>query len=324
MTLINFNGYEQNQRMYGGTAGRKMGISYQGKEYILKFPGNLKEQGMKNINLSYSNSPVCEYIGSKIYEILGFSVHETILGERNGKTVVACGDFLEGGERLYEFDKIKVTFEPHFLDSNGNETNGVGVDLYEVLMTIQEHPFLKDILGIQEHFWNMFVVDALLGNPDRNNSNWGIILGADGGKRIAPVYDNGNCLNCKWDDKKLAEVLSDERKLETESYKGRRCIFELKGKKINPYHVMDSMEYIGCNEAVERIVPVMGDSFFKIRRMIEEIPVLSEVQKTFYLTIMENRYIKVFLPLYRDIISGRKKHEAKVAQEKTERGRENV
>lgn len=84
------------------------------------------------------------------------------------------------------------------------------------------------------------------------------------------------------------------------------------------------MEYIGCNEAVERIVPVMGDSFFKIRRMIEEIPVLSEVQKTFYLTIMENRYNKVFLPLYRDIISSRKKHEAKVAQEKTERGRENV
>lgn len=37
----------------------------------------------------------------------------------------------------------------------------------------------------------------------------------------------------------MLEVLSDERKLETESYKGRRCIFELEGKKINPYHVME-------------------------------------------------------------------------------------
>lgn len=121
---------------------------------------------------------------------------------------------------MYEFDKIKVTFEPPFLDSSGNETNGVGVDLYEILLTIQEHPFLKDVHGIKEHFWNMFVVDALLGNPDRNNSNWGIILGMDGNKRIAPVYDNGNCLNCKWDEEKMQGVLSDERNLETESYKG--------------------------------------------------------------------------------------------------------
>ncbi len=69
---------------------------------------------MKNINLSYSNSPVCEYIGSKIYELVGLPVHNTILGTRNGKIVVACEDFLKDGDRLYEFDKIKVTFEPHF------------------------------------------------------------------------------------------------------------------------------------------------------------------------------------------------------------------
>ncbi len=155
LELIDFNGYEQNQRMYGGTAGRKMGICYKGGNYILKFPGSLKEKQMKNIRLSYSNSPVCEYIGSQIYSLLGFPAHETLLGKRNGKIVVACRDFLEEGEKLYEFDKIKVTFEPHFLDSNGNETNGAGADLYEICMTMKEHPFLKDICGIQEHFWNI-------------------------------------------------------------------------------------------------------------------------------------------------------------------------
>ena len=155
--------------------------------YLLKVQGNLKEQHMKNINLSYSNSPVCEYIGSKIYELVGLPVHNTILGTRNDKIVVACEDFLMDGDRLYEFDKIKVTFEPRFLDSNGNETNGVGVDLYEIMMTIQEHPFLQDVPGVQEHFWNMFVIDALIGNTDRNNSNWGIILRKDGAK-------NSTCL----------------------------------------------------------------------------------------------------------------------------------
>ena len=107
---------------------------------------------MKNINLSYSNSPVCEYIGSKIYEIVGLPVHNTILGTRNNKIVVACEDFLEKEDKLYEFDKIKVTFEPHFLYSNGNETNGVGVDLYEIMMTIQEHPFLQDIPRVKAYY----------------------------------------------------------------------------------------------------------------------------------------------------------------------------
>lgn len=302
MKLVNFNDYPQNQRMYGGTAGRKMGITYEGKDYLLKFPGNLKEQQMKNINLSYSNSPVCEYIGSKIYELVGLPVHHTILGTRNEKIVVACEDFLGDGDRLYEFDKIKVTFEPHFLDSNGNETNGVGVDLYEIMMTIQEHPFLKDISGVKEHFWNMFVMDALIGNTDRNNSNWGIILRKDGLKEIAPVYDNGNCLNNKWDDEKMQIVMNDTDKMEAEAYKARRCIFELYGKRVNPYHIMESMEYQECSEAIRRLTPKIGSSMNKIQEMIKEIPVISEIQKQFFTSIIEYRYENVLLPVCKRIM----------------------
>lgn len=302
MQMIDFNPYDQNQRMYGGTAGRKMGIIYEGKNYILKFPGNLKEQRMKNIQLSYSNSPVCEYIGSQIFHMLGFPVHDTILGTRNGKTVVACGDFLEDGDRLYEFDKIKVTFDPPFLDSSGNETNGIGVDLYEILMTIQEHPFLKGIPLVKEYFWNMFVVDALIGNTDRNNSNWGVIVRKDGKKELAPVYDNGNCLNCKWDDKKMQSVLFDEKNLEIESFSARRCIFELEGKKLNPYHLIERMEYEDCNEAVRNITPEIGKKMPEIERLISEIPVLSEVQKKFYLAVMGERYEKVLKPVCQRIM----------------------
>lgn len=302
MEMIDFNGYEQNQRMYGGTAGRKMGIDYEGCSYILKFPGNLKEQQMKNIRLSYSNSPVCEYIGSQIYRLLGFAVHETLLGTRNGKVVVACRDFLEEGEQLYEFDKIKVTFEPHFLDSNGNETNGIGVDLYEICMTMKEHPFLKDISGIQEHFWNMFVVDAFIGNTDRNNSNWGIIVGKGGKKRIAPIYDNGNCLNCKWDDEKIQEIMSDQQKFTAEAYRARRCIFEMEGKALNPYHLMERMEYPDCSAALKRIVPKLSRTMPRIREMIEEIPVLSDIRRQYYISVMGRRFEDVLLPTYQKIM----------------------
>ncbi|HBA69055.1 MAG TPA: hypothetical protein DCZ40_06835 [Lachnospiraceae bacterium] len=247
MEIINFNDFQQNQRMYGGTAGRKMGITYNGKDYLLKFPGNLKEQKMKNINLSYSNSPVCEYIGSKIYELVRLPVHNTILGTRNGKTVVACEDFLQ------------------------------------------------DVPGVKEHFWNMFIMDALIGNSDRNNSNWGIILRKDGSKDIAPVYDNGNCLNSKWDDEKMRIVMNDADRMEAEAYKARRCIFELHGKRINPYHIIESRECPECLEAVYRLTPQIGNNMDKIQTMIKEIPILSEIQKRFFISIIECRYEKVLL-----------------------------
>lgn len=196
MQMVDFNRYGQNQRMYGGTAGRKIGIVYEGKNYILKFPGNLKEQQMKNIQLSYSNSPVCEYIGSHIYSLLGISVHETILAKRNQKLVVLCKDFIDKGQELFEFNKIKVSFEPVLINSDGEETDGQGSDLAETLLVLDQHPIFKTLQNVPDRFWDMFIVDAFIGNPDRNNGNWGVILAGD--KFImASVYDNGNCLNDK-------------------------------------------------------------------------------------------------------------------------------
>ncbi len=64
---------------------------------------------------------------------------------------------------------------------------------------------------------------------------------------------------------------------------------------------MESMEYAACTRAVERIVPAMGDSLSKIGGLIWEIPVLTEVQKKFYCTIIEYRYNNMFLPLYQKI-----------------------
>jgi hypothetical protein len=303
MELVDFNSYPQNERMYGGTAGRKIGITINKKNYLLKFPGNLKEQNMKNIQLSYSNAPLCEYIGSHIYEIIGIPVHKTLLGIRNKKIVVACEDFRDDKEILNEFDKIKVTFEPTFKDSNGNETNGIGTDLKEILLTIDNHPLLKNIKGLKERFWDMFIVDALIGNADRNNSNWGILITSDGQKKIAPVYDNGNCLNDKWDDKKLLYVMQNPDLFTIESYKGRTCIYKIKDKSINPYHLIESTDFSDCNESVEKLTPVIEKSLPAIKEMITDIPsaAASEIQKQYFISIIENRYKEILLPALQKI-----------------------
>lgn len=47
MEIADFNVYEQNQRIYGGTAGRKMGISYKGERLYFEVSGQSKGAGKR-------------------------------------------------------------------------------------------------------------------------------------------------------------------------------------------------------------------------------------------------------------------------------------
>lgn len=297
--MIDFTNCQSSNLYYGGSAGRKLGIVYEGENYLLKFPGNLKEKGFKNIQLSYSNSPIAEYIGSHIYESVGIDVHNTLLGtyqlrEGKEKVVCACKDFTSIDEQLIEFGKLKVTFEPHFLDSNGNETNGTGTDLIDTLKTIEEHPVLKDMKGVKERFWDMFIMDAFIGNADRNNGNWGVLMSRDGKKRLAPVFDNGNCLFNKWDEAKMQLFLSSSEKLENIAYTVTVCVFELKDRVINPFQFLSKTENESCLAELRKIVPKINLN--KINEIVDSTPYISNIQKELFQNVMQMRLQNRLLP----------------------------
>lgn len=90
-------------------------------------------------------------------------------------------------------------------------------------------------------------------------------------------------------------VMEDADKMEAEAYRARRCVFELNGKRVNPYYIMESMKYSECTEAIYRLTPRIGGCMSEIREMINVIPILSEVQKKFFTLIIEYRYEKVLL-----------------------------
>ena len=90
---------------YAGMAGDKDGIVYQNEPWIIKYPKT--GRFLQNQQVSYMTSPLSEYIGSHIFQQLGIPVHETLLGIRNGKVVVACKDFRPKGQLLLEMKMIK-------------------------------------------------------------------------------------------------------------------------------------------------------------------------------------------------------------------------
>lgn len=288
--LINADDLEITNNVYGGRACNKLGVIYNDKSYLLKFPGNLKSRNMKNVILSYSNSPVCEYIGSHIFQMLDVKAHDTLLAKRNGKVVVLCEDFTDLGIVLQEFCDIKVTFEPAFLDENGELTNGDGAKLSEILSVLQQHPFYQKIPNALTSFWEMFIIDAFIGNPDRNNGNWGLLYDQRLKQHsIAPIYDNGNCLNDKWDDDKMLKFLSNAKDFEGIAWKAYRS-YQLndKGERLNPFHVIESGRYSECTKSLLKVLDRID--LGEINAFIDSISILTDTQNRFYKEILKCRY----------------------------------
>ena len=277
-------------RAYNGANGSKIAVSYDGEIYMLKFPPS--GEG-KPTELSYTNSCISEHIASSIFNMLGIPAQETVLGtytvKGKTKTVCACKDFSTGGKRLFDFCSIKNTI----LDS---DSNGSGTELNDIMDTIDRQQYVSPT-ALRVHFWDMFIADALLGNFDRHNGNWGFLYDDNSGEtEIAPVFDCGSCLLPQADEKVMRKVLSEESELHARVYQFPTSAIRLRGRKINYYDFLNSGDNEDCNDALLRIVPRIDME--KIAQFIDRVEGITELQKQFYQRYLASRYDLIIRPAY--------------------------
>lgn len=279
---------------YAGANGKKIGIEYNGEQYMLKFPPSGQA---KRTELSYTNSCLSEHIASSIFNMVGINAQKTILGtyDVSGKTkvVCACKDFTADGSRLYDFCSIKNTV----IDSGHN---GTGTELEDILETIEKQQFV-DPVELLEHFWDVFVIDAFLGNFDRHNGNWGFLYNpVTQTASIAPVYDCGSCLLPQADDNVMRNVLANENELHARVFTFPSSAIKHNGSKINYYNFLNAAENEDCNAAVLRMVPQIDMD--AIHSFIDEVPFLTDLQRTFYKTYLDARYDLILMPVYDELM----------------------
>ena len=284
MGVIDFTDMQKRNKAYAGANGKKISVLYDGEQYMLKFPSMAK----KNPDMSYSNSCFSEYLGCRIFEIAGVPVQKTLLGTFtvNGteKIVVACGDFTRPGIVLQDFASLKN----QIIDS---ERNGYGTELSDILHTITAQTAI-DAARLLDRFWDMFIVDALIGNWDRHNGNWGFLYDAASDTiELAPVYDCGSSLYPQADDEIMQSALTNKGERDYRIYEIPLSAITLGGKKIGYFDFISSLRDEGCNRALRRIVPQIDMD--KIRELIYNTPFLSDLQRQFYLTMLAERKMKI-------------------------------
>ncbi|MDR1421242.1 MAG: HipA domain-containing protein [Coriobacteriales bacterium] len=296
--FVDFNEFESVNRYYAGNAGLKQGISIDGDVWIVKFPQSTK--ALTKPQLSYTTSPLSEYIGSHIYESIGIPVHDTLLGTKEGKLVVACKDFRSRGDEFADFKSIKNSYLPSD-GRDGSSGSGNGTVLEDVLDTIRNEPLLSSTLGTEERFWDMFVVDYLIGNNDRNNTNWGVLLNIDGKpKGLAPVFDNGNAFYGKRSDTTLVKRLSSKALLEEDALEVFTNVYlGTDGHHLHPHALISARSYPELPDAIERLLPRFNPKQWE--HILEQIPnevdgllVMSDIRKEFYNEIMKTRFDRSF------------------------------
>jgi len=282
--MIDFTDMPIRKKAYAGANGGKIAVMYEGEQYMLKFPPHPK----RNKEMSYTHSCISEYLGSHIFDIVGIPVQQTLLGiyRVNGKekVVVACKDFTTYETVLQDFASLKNTL----IDS---EHSGYGTELSEIIEAIEEQSFI-DPVTLREHFWDMFIVDALIGNWDRHNGNWGFLYNNRSDEiSIAPIYDCGSCLYPQADDTVMEMTLNDPAEMDFRIFEIPVSGIRMNGEKIRYFDFISSLQNRDCNAALERIVPRIDMQ--RIAALVNDTPYASDLQKLFYLTMLKERKEKI-------------------------------
>ena len=278
--MIDFTNLPVRNKTYAGANGSKISVLYNNELYMLKFPA----VPAINKEMSYANGCISEYLGCHIFESIGIPVQKTMLGTytKNGKQkiVVACKDFTAGGLVLQDFASLKNTI----IDS---AHNGYGTELSDIVKTLEEQTAIDPKL-LTDWFWDMFIVDALIGNWDRHNGNWGFLYNPETDKiSLAPIYDCGSCLFPQADDEIMRKTLDDPAELEIRIFERPFSGIKTNGQKIQYFKFISSLENKDCNKALKRILPRIDMN--KIDKIVDKTPFISDLQRKFYKTLLRER-----------------------------------
>ncbi len=274
--MIDFTNAIEEFNNYRGSEKKKT-LIYNNKKYLVKFPDPIRE---KNKNISYINNAFSEYVGSNIFKLTGFEVQNTLLGKYyyNGKEkiVCACEDFTDSDHILYEFENLALSTNPD---------KKIETDLTDIMDVLEESKMINTE-ETKKKFWDMFVIDALIGNTDRHNGNWGFLLNKQTNSiKFSPIYDCGSCLNPMLEDAELEKINDVEIKnLAINCYS---CI-KVDGKKINYMTFIRETKHLECNEAIKRIFNKIKIN--EINSFVENIECISNARKEFYNKIINYRY----------------------------------
>lgn len=277
---MDFSNYRLSGINYGGSE-KKLGILINDKRYMLKF--------QKNTVFGKRNNHLSEYIGSKIFELIGLPVQKVYLGTYKNEQVVACKDFINEYEQFVPFNDIgESSIDVDFFKNQYTYEN--------IMYMLEENKKITNVLETISMFWDMYIVDAFIGNFDRHGNNWGFIK-FNNNYKIAPIFDNGSCLYPQMtDENQMQLIINSIEETDKRIYHYPTSQIKIENQKSSYYDVIYSTRYEECNKALKRVYNKI--EIDKIYSIIDDIENISDIHKKFYKHMIKERYEKILKKSY--------------------------
>lgn len=295
--LIDFSSAKQLVNDYNGAA-TKIKVEFNGQIYLLKFGQVLEPDPKKPLQASYENSPLSEHISSSIYRICRIPAQETALGIYDNRKVVACLDFIENTPRSQDFRLIEFkNLENSFLGSTSSPRKTP--ELSDLLAIFEEHPALEGLRqSAIDRYWDMFIVDSLVGNFDRHTGNWGYILDRQSNRLcdLAPVYDCASSLYPRLNEETMLSMIEDPEALSSRVKNFPKAALKVNGKKVHYHDFLLSPEGKQARSALVRLMPMIDSR--KIHDLINDLPDATSIQKRFLSALVEARFEIILVPAH--------------------------
>ncbi len=272
----------KNKKTYDGNT-VKFGITYKGIDYIVKPPKN-KDYSM------YS-----EDVASRFMRGLGYNAHETLLVKDTKRgDVVLLKDFVRRGESLRSYKSTGQSSE----DTNVSDKSYTYDD---IVYMINKHTKISDEHKKQalEQFWDMYMLDAILGNRDRHHGNWGYICKGNE-YRITKIYDNGASLFPNVNNK------MNEYRKDRKNFLFERCekfpasllmIYdekEKRNKRTNYYeYIGNYKKYKEMEIAYNKIKNIGLEKIYDTIKAASNNELIPELLRKFYIDIVCIRYMHI-------------------------------
>lgn len=251
--------------------------------------------------LSYVTSPLSEFIGSHIYKILGYDVHETKLGicfdGKRYKMVCACKDFIldDKNELLIPYTALRNDTNPEIMERRDLSLFSAS-NINEIIFQLDNNTILSRIDNAKERFWDVVVIDLIINNNDRNEDNWGVIkFKKENLYKLAPIYDCGNSFYGKTSDDRIEEILADDKRFYSSAINGITAYEDDNENPILASKILH-IKNKDLEKSVSRVKKLLNEHFHEIIAFIKEIPntfkgvcIMSDVRKDYYIKSMQCR-----------------------------------
>lgn len=300
--MIDFTNCKIDRAAHYGGSDQKRGIIYNGHRYMLKMSDRIDQSKRNSLNSSYSNSIFSEYVCCHILNASGYPAQNTLLGtlsmmsasgEEKIVPVVACENFVQAGYELIEFKDIANAL----LSEKPGKIPKID-ELYTIFCN--KNAYFDNESGkiALQNYWDIFIWDSFFGNFDRHAHNWGYLLDqVSGTLKIAPIYDCGSCLYPQLADDALDRIINSPAEIQMRIDKFPNAALETRvNTKANYKEFIQSFCNADCTEALCRVFPHID--FGIVDGIIDSVPELSEIRKTFYKTMLHARYEKILVPAY--------------------------